>query len=130
MVSAFCIAENVGGEWRVSNMKSGIFILIIVAVFGIPYFLMVTIDSFQQQAFLKVTTEIPELIKAEGGVSPVVRQVTNSLQERGFQITYSQPDGVRHFGEEIVIHYVYEYQNVKGLERIEMHNNVTIMKRE
>lgn len=90
---------------------------------------MVTIDSFQQQAFLKVTTEIPELVKAEGGISPLVKQVTGNLQDRGFQITYSQ-EGIVGFGEEIVIHYSYEYENVKGPEQLQIQNKVTIMKRE
>ncbi|MEC1177274.1 hypothetical protein P9B03_02155 [Metasolibacillus meyeri] len=112
-----------------SNMKSFIFVLLIFAVFGFPYLLTITIDTFQQQYFMKVTTEIPELIKAEGGISPLVKEMTNKIERTGIQITYSQSDVVR-FGEEIVIHYQYEYPNVKGLEQLETQNTVTVMKRE
>lgn len=110
-------------------MKSFIFALLIIVLFVFPHFLTFTIDTFQQQFFMKVTTEIPELVKAEGGISPLVKELTNKLERTGIQITYSQSDIVR-FGDEIVIRYQYEYPNVKGMIQLETQNVVTIMKRE
>ncbi len=111
-----------------SNLKGAILATVIFIAVVFPFLLMISIDTFQQHVFLKVTEEVTELVKEEGGVSEKVAQVTNRLNRNGYTITFSKPGTVK-FGEEIVIRYKYDYQNVRGKKRLDVQDKVVIMKR-
>ncbi|UZM97413.1 hypothetical protein OL548_19840 [Lysinibacillus sp. MHQ-1] len=69
-----------------------------------------------------------ELLRQEGGVSDQVQQVANNLKSKGYIVTFSKPSLVQ-FGEEIVIRYQYEYENVRGKQKLDTQNKVVIAKR-
>ncbi|WP_229386690.1 hypothetical protein [Lysinibacillus sphaericus] len=49
-----------------SNLKGAILATVIFIAVVFPFLLMISIDTFQQQVFLKVTEEVTELVKEEG----------------------------------------------------------------
>ncbi|UZM97416.1 hypothetical protein OL548_19855 [Lysinibacillus sp. MHQ-1] len=75
-----------------------------------------------------MTEEVTELVKEEGGVSEHVTQVTKRLKKKDLTVTFSKP-GLVKFGEEIVIGYNYEYQNVRGKKTLNVQDKIVIMKR-
>jgi len=75
-----------------------------------------------------MTKEFTELVKEEGGVSEHVTQVTKRLKKKDLTVTFSKP-GLVKFGEEIVIGYNYEYQNVRGKKTLNVQDKIVIMKR-
>ncbi|SCY85011.1 hypothetical protein [Lysinibacillus fusiformis] len=111
-----------------SNLKGAILATALFAAVVFPFLLMMSIDAFQQHAFLKMTEEVTELVKEEGGVSEHVAQVTKRLKTKDLTVTFSKP-GLVKFGEEIVIGYNYEYQNVRGKKTLDGQDVVIIMKR-
>ncbi|WP_260982706.1 hypothetical protein [Lysinibacillus fusiformis] len=111
-----------------SNLKGAILATALFAAVVFPFLLMMSIDAFQQHAFLKMTEEVTELVKEEGGVSEHVAQVTKRLKKKDLTVTFSKP-GLVKFGEEIVIGYNYEYQNVRGKKTLGGQDIVIIMKR-
>ncbi|QTB28872.1 hypothetical protein [Lysinibacillus sphaericus] len=111
-----------------SNLKGAILATALFAAVVFPFLLMMSIDAFQQHAFLKMTEEVTELVKEEGGVSEHVTQVTKRLKTKDLTVTFSKP-GLVKFGEEIVIEYNYEYQNVRGKKTLDGQDKVVIMKR-
>ncbi|GED64032.1 hypothetical protein ACQKEY_00235 [Lysinibacillus fusiformis] len=111
-----------------SNLKGAILATALFAAVVFPFLLMMSIDAFQQHAFLKMTEEVTELVKEEGGVSEHVTQVTKRLKKKDLTVTFSKP-GLVKFGEEIVIEYNYDYQNVRGKKTLQGQDKVVIMKR-
>lgn len=111
-----------------SNFKGAILATALFAAVVFPFLLMMSIDTFHQHAFLKMTEEVTELVKEEGGVSEHVTQVTKGLKKKDLTVTFSKP-GLVKFGEEIVIGYNYEYQNVRGKKTLDGQDIVIIMKR-
>ncbi len=115
-------------KYYMSNLKGAILATALFAAVVFPFLLMMSIDAFQQHAFLKMTEEVTELVKEEGGVSEHVTQVTKRLKKKDLTVTFSKP-GLVKFGEEIVIGYNYEYQNVRGKKTLNVQDKIVIMKR-
>ncbi|MED4701699.1 hypothetical protein P9436_21925 [Lysinibacillus capsici] len=111
-----------------SNLKGAILATALFAAVVFPFLLMMSIDAFQQHAFLKMTEEVTELVKEEGGVSEHVSQVAERLKKKDLTVTFSKP-GLVKFGEEIVIGYKYNYQNVRGMKTLDGQDKIVIMKR-
>nr|WP_315063164.1 hypothetical protein [uncultured Lysinibacillus sp.] len=111
-----------------SNLKGAILAMALWVGVVFPFLLSFGIDSLQQRAYLSTTEKIAELLKQEGGVSEQVQQVANNLKGKGYIVTFSKPSLVQ-FGEEIVINYQYEYQNVRGKQKLATQNKVVIDKR-
>ncbi|MEY2373381.1 hypothetical protein [Lysinibacillus capsici] len=111
-----------------SNLKGAILATALFAAVVFPFLLMMSIDAFQQHAFLKMTEEVTELVKEEGGVSEHVSQVVQRLKKKDLTVTFSKP-GLVKFGEEIVIGYKYNYQNVRGKKTLDGQDKIVIMKR-
>lgn len=72
-----------------SNLKGAILATALFAAVVFPFLLMMSIDAFQQHAFLKMTEEVTELVKEEGGVSEHVTQVTKRLKKKDLTVTFS-----------------------------------------
>lgn len=111
-----------------SNLKGAILAMALWVGVVFPFLLSLGIDSLQQRAYLSTTEKMAELIRQEGGVSEQVQQVANNLKGKGYIVTFSKPSLVQ-FGEEIVIRYQYEYQNVRGKQKLDSQNKVVIDKR-
>ncbi|UNT53618.1 hypothetical protein [Lysinibacillus capsici] len=111
-----------------SNLKGAILAMALWVGVVFPFLLSIGIDSLQQRAYLSTTERMAELLRQEGGVSDQVIQVANNLKGKGYIVTFSKPSLVQ-FGEEIVIRYQYEYQNVRGKQKLDTKNKVVINKR-
>ena len=111
-----------------SNLKGAILATALFAAVVFPFLLMMSIDAFHQHAFLKMTEEVTELVKEEGGVSEHVSQVAERLKKKDLTVTFSKP-GLVKFGEDIVIGYEYNYQNVRGKKTLDGQDKIVIMKR-
>ena len=117
-----------------SEMKGAVFSVAIFIGFVIPFFLLIGIGSIHQHAFMKLTTEVAEIVKDEGGVTDKVNDVVNGLDERGYTISFRNTDGStiegqQDYGETIIIEYEYKYDNVKGEETLNTHNVVVVSRR-
>lgn len=117
-----------------AQMKGNIVGLILFIGLIMPMLLMIGIDSIHQNAFMKMTAEVGEIVKGEGGVTSEVNRVVNNLEERGYTISFTDKQGnavtsKRFFGDEIVIHYNYKYINVRGEKELNTTNDVFIMRR-
>ncbi|MEY2373382.1 hypothetical protein [Lysinibacillus capsici] len=111
-----------------SNLKGAILATALFAAVVFPFLLMMSIDAFHQHAFLKMTEEVTELVKEEGGVSEHVSKVAERLKKKDLTVTFSKP-GLVKFGEDIVIGYEYNYQNVRGKKTLDGQDKIVIMKR-
>lgn len=111
-----------------SNLKGAILAMALWVGVVFPFLLSFGIDSLQQRAYLSTTEKMAELLRQEGGVSDRVQQVANNLKGKGYIVTFSKPSLVQ-FGEEIVIRYQYEYENVRGKQKLDTQNKVVIAKR-
>ncbi|WP_144787831.1 hypothetical protein [Lysinibacillus fusiformis] len=111
-----------------SNLKGAILAMALWVGVVFPFLLSFGIDSLQQRAYLSTTEKMAELLRQEGGVSDQVQQVANNLKGKGYIVTFSKPNLVQ-FGEEIVIRYQYEYENVRGKQKLDTQNKVVIAKR-
>ncbi|QTB15455.1 hypothetical protein J2B92_09825 [Lysinibacillus sphaericus] len=111
-----------------SNLKGAILAMALWVGVVFPFLLSFGIDSLQQRAYLSTTEKMAELLRQEGGVSDQVQQVANNLKSKGYIVTFSKPSLVQ-FGEEIVIRYQYEYENVRGKQKLDTQNKVVIAKR-
>ncbi|WP_121639684.1 hypothetical protein [Virgibacillus sp. Bac330] len=117
-----------------AELKGAIFSMAIFIGFVVPVFLTIGIGSIHQHAFLKVTTEVGELVKEEGGVTHHVQEVVENLKDRGYAITFKNKDGTtistkQDYGDEIQITYNYTYQDVRGDRTLDAFDTVFINRR-
>lgn len=117
-----------------SQMKAAILSAFVFAIIVIPFVLSVFIDSINQSGFIKVTTEVAEMVKAEGGVTPKVSNVTNALNKRGYSITFKNSDGIsisgqQKAGTEIIMMSNYKYANVMQDQTLNTENSIRVLKR-
>lgn len=61
--------------------KGALKVLILFIAFIAPGLFMFGLDSLHQHAFMKVTAEVGELVKEEGGVTEKVANTVNELQK-------------------------------------------------
>lgn len=110
------------------EMKGAIFTVAFFVAIIIPFFLSMGIGAINQHAFMKVATEVTEMVKEEGGITPRVSDVANRLTDKGYEITFNNNGGST-FGDQVVIHYEYKYINVRGEETLDTQNTVFISRR-
>ncbi|MEK4031304.1 hypothetical protein MKZ02_22635 [Pseudobacillus sp. FSL P4-0506] len=116
------------------EMKAAIFSMALFIGVLFPGLLMIGIDSLHNHGFMKVTTEVAELVKEEGGVTSNVNRVVDSLKDKGYKITFKDSNGnivsgKRTFGDTIYIVYNYTYQSVKNKRELKSQNVVHVMRR-
>lgn len=68
-------------------------VLFIFGAFILPLLLRVYIDNVHTQQLLTVSTEMQQLVSAEGGVTERVQNVANQLKEKGLTITFKDENG-------------------------------------
>ncbi|MBM7716042.1 hypothetical protein JOC94_003053 [Bacillus thermophilus] len=117
-----------------SQMKSMLLAMLFFVGFIVPAFLLFFIDSTNQNAFLKTTKEITELVKEDAGVSDRVKSVVNDYKTKGYTISftdqYGQPvNGIANYGDTIQVHYQYTFKSVFKDQTLESSNKVFILKR-
>ncbi|RST60200.1 hypothetical protein D5F11_009080 [Siminovitchia terrae] len=117
-----------------SQMKSMLLAMLFFVGFIIPGFLLFFIDSTNQNAFLKTTKEITELVKEDAGVSDRVKSVVNDYKAKGYTISFTnqhgQPvNGIANYGDTIQVHYQYTFKSVFKDQTLESSNKVFILKR-
>lgn len=116
------------------EMKGFLFSIIFFIAFMFPALLMLSIDSLQSHAFMKVTTEMHELVKEEGGVGTKTDQLLNQLEAKGYNISFKDEhgnpiNGVVEYGNTVNMDYVYTYESIMGERELKTSNSVFIMKR-
>lgn len=112
-----------------SELKGAIIAMVLFVGFFVPGLLMFGIDGLQNHVFLKVTAEVSDLVKEEGGVTGKVTKYTNQLASRGFNISFKDSKGNPvygsiGYGETVVINYNYTYQGVFKEETLTTQNKV------
>lgn len=117
-----------------SEIKGGLIAMLLFVAIIIPALLYVSIGSLQQHAFVKITTEVTEVVKDEGGITSKVDNIVRKLESRGYTIVFKDSSGSvvrgkRDFGENIVIDYKYKYHNVRGDEELKTQNVVFVNRR-
>lgn len=117
-----------------TEIKGSMFSMIIFLGVFFPFFLMVGIDSLHQHSFMKMTTEVSELVKEEGGVTDKVNNVVNKLRDRGYEITIKNQHGANvigkaQYGDVLVIGYKYDYKSVRKERTLNTTNAVFVMQR-
>lgn len=110
------------------EMKGAIFTVAFFIAFIVPFFLSMGIGAINQHAFMKVTTEVSEMVKEEGGVTAKVNDVASRLIDKGYTIQFNE-NGKKAFGDQVVINYEYKYMNVRGEETLNTQNTVFISRR-
>lgn len=117
-----------------SEIKGGIFVIIFFLGFIVPGVLMFGIDSLHQNSFMKMTTEVSELVKEEGAINSRVLDVVSGLEEKGYEITFTDDSGSAvngkiEYGETVYINYEYNYDSVREVRTLTTSNRIFNMKR-
>ncbi|MDR5021411.1 hypothetical protein FOL75_04920 [Bacillus thuringiensis] len=116
------------------ELKGFIFSLLLYVVFFLPFQIFLGIQSIHQNAFMKVTTEVQQMVDSEGGVTPRIQGVVNKLHAKGYDVTFkdqkgSSISGKQPVGTVIEIQYNYKYVNVYREEKLNTSNYVSVMRR-
>lgn len=101
-------------------------VLLIFGAFLIPIMLTLYINNIEGSKLLSLSTEMQQLVSAEGGVTDKVQHAVDTFAENRVEITFKDSEGNPvtgrvPVGEEITINYKY-----KGFETS---NSTTILKR-
>ena len=115
-------------------MKSALFAILFFIGFIVPGLLMFGIDSLNQNAFMKVTKEITELVQEDAGVSDRVKSVVNDYKQKGYVITFRDQqgqsvNGIVNFGDTVYVTYEYTFKSVFKDQTLKSTNKAFIMKR-
>lgn len=117
-----------------SQIKGHLFGWFIFSMFIIPMLLAAGIDSINSHGLTKVSTELADVVKSEGGITPKVSNIVSNLSRRGYTITFTNDDGVQvsgrqSFGDEIVMNTTYKYQSVLKERTLHTQNTIEILRR-
>lgn len=117
-----------------AEMKSALIAMAIFVAFIVPFLFMISIGSLHQNAFMKITNEVTQVVKEEGGITEKVQNLVDELSDRGYTITFRNADGQvisgkQSFGETIVIDYEYTHHNVRGEEKLKTQSVVFVSRR-
>ncbi|MFD2658476.1 hypothetical protein [Gracilibacillus thailandensis] len=101
-------------------------VLFIFGAFVIPFMLTMYINNIEGSKLLTLSTEMQQMVSAEGGVTDKVEHAVNELSGKGVEITFKDSAGNPvtgrvPVGEKINIHYKYG--------DFETSNSTTILKR-
>lgn len=97
--------------------KAGIFSMAVFVLLIFPVLIIVGIESLHNHSFMKHTTELTEIVKSEGGVTPRVQGVVYQMKSKGYtSITFtdgsgSPLSGTAEYGDTITIEFEYRYDN-------------------
>ncbi|MHA4046151.1 hypothetical protein COE26_27715 [Bacillus cereus] len=108
-------------------------LLLFISIF-LPFQLFLSIQSIHQNAFMKVTTEIQQMVDSEGGVTPKIQGVANRLRSKGYELNFKDQKGANVSGKQSVgtvieIQYRYKYVNVYREQTLETSNYVSVLRR-
>lgn len=114
--------------------KGALLALVFFIGIVVPGLFMFGIDALHQQAFMKVTAEVGEIVKEEGGVTEKVAKTVNDFHKRGYEITFKDSKGqivssAVDYGETIVAHFTYTYTCVFKERILDTENKIEILKR-
>ncbi len=117
-----------------SQHKGALLGLVFFIGIVVPGLLMFIIDSIHEHAFMKVTAEVGEIVKEEGGVTEKVAKTVNDFHKRGYVITFADSKGQSvssavDYGETIVAHFTHTYTCVFKERKLETKNKIEILKR-
>lgn len=116
-----------------SEIKGATLALFIFITLLFPLLLSTGLSSLHQHAFIKTTTEFSEIVKREGGVTEQVNNIAESLEEKGYTITFSNENGNQltsaEYGDTIIVSYQYVYPNVRGQETLTSQTVIPILSR-
>lgn len=110
--------------------KGFLFTLFILGAFVLPFALDIWIANVRSDQFMKVATEMHQLVEQEGGATATVMEVRDKLAEGGLNVTFSH-QGRQPVGTEVVIRYQYEYHGIIGtiLKEYDTTNKVIVSRR-
>ena len=117
-----------------SEFKGFLFSMLLFVAFFLPFLLSMGIQSIQQNAFLKVTTEVQQMVEYEGGITERIKNVADNLNKKGFTLSFydekgNKVSGKQPVGRTVEIRYKYKYNGVYGEQIFDTSNYVTILKR-
>lgn len=97
------------------EMKAAIFSMAVFVLVIFPALLFVGIESLHQHSFMKHTTELTEIVRQDGGVSPRIQEIESRLEARGYEIEFKsdgQPvNGRVGYGKHIDVSFKYTYDS-------------------
>ncbi|OEC01281.1 hypothetical protein GY31_13345 [Lysinibacillus sphaericus] len=116
------------------ELKGALIAMVLFVAIFVPGILNFWIDSLHENAFLKVTSEVSELVKEEGGVTGKVSIYIHKASSKGFLIDFKDKHGTPvtgavGYGETIYISYSYKYKGVFQEITLNTQNKVFNMKR-
>lgn len=117
-----------------SEMKGAMIGMFLFVAVIIPAVLFIGIGSLHQHAFIKISTEVTEVVKEEGGVTNRVVDIVDKLGDKGYTITFKDQNGAsvngkKDFGESVIVDFNYKYHNVRGEEELNTQNVVFVNRR-
>lgn len=116
------------------ELKGGVLMTLFFTAVVIPIILAFSIDSLQQHSFMKVTTEVSDLVKEEAGVSDRVKDTVSRLNDKGYTISFTNQNGQFvnnkvNYGDTVIINYEYIYESVRSQKTLKTVNQVFVMTR-
>jgi len=117
-------------------MKGAVLSMILFSLFILPFLLYFGIQSLQENAFLKTTTEVQEMVESYGGVTNEVQTVVDNLRKKGYVISFTNSQtgqsvvGTQPPGTVVKIDYQYTYNNVYKKQTVKTTDFAKINRRE
>lgn len=119
-----------------SQIKGAILSMMIFIAVVVPFVLYVMITNIYVNAFLKTTTEFSQVVTQEGGNTATVENLTNNLEQKGYQITLTnssnkslKPGEKVNPGEVINVHYRYKYNGVYSERTLQSNDTIHVLRR-
>lgn len=108
-------------------------ILLIIAFFFEPIVNLV-LGNIHQTVFFKTTSELSDILKAEGGVNNHVTNIIAQLEARGYSIEIKDTSNnvvtsIVEPGTQLTVFYDYKFKDASGEKTISTTNNVLVLKR-
>lgn len=108
--------------------KGMLFTILIIGAFIVPALLDFWVSSVRTDQFMKIATEMHQIVESEGGAGTTATAVARELGDVGMQITFS-PAGIQPVGTEVVMRYYYKYDGVFGNTHVYDTTNKVIVSR-
>lgn len=117
-----------------SEIKGAILAILIFSAFFFPVLIFLLSHSIHVNGFLKVTTEVGQMVEREGGITERVQQVTERLRKSGYTISFTDTSGKpvtgkQPIGKAIRIRYQLDFRDGFQDERLQTSDIVTVMRR-
>ena len=69
--------------------------MLLFVAFFLPFLLSMGIQSIQQNAFLKVTTEVQQMVEYEGGITDRIKNVADNLNKKDLHYHFMMKKEIR-----------------------------------